>query len=349
MSKTTRDRIRTMQPWKKWLIRIVFWGVVIACIILWPRGVGMVVTGLAVFALIVYFWIKSRIKKFLAPLEDLDLFPTEIKLTRQQRVKWHHDDTVRDCVRVLTDLGFAEIGCFTADKTPDLNIFAFIKSAESMFAVVYDEEFQGVWVDLVIPFADGAYVTYTNTKHPEVFDRPPDKPIERFPDYDIETLYQTCRQQCAPKQRKEISKDDFARMFEKYFAQERAWPLENMEKAEALEQSLQEAFLEEIGWSAVEWDRKQHRVVFIHDRKKRWEVVDVYTSGLYLEDSEQHKSEEERAKALAAEMPARAASTAMVEQIPSAHGFTKLLELTSPIGADVYLSPEPPDDWDDYE
>jgi hypothetical protein len=349
MSQTTRDRIKTMPEWKKWLIRIVFWGVVVACIVLWPRGVGAVVAGLAVFALVVYWWIKRKIKKFLAPLQNLDLFPTEIKLKRQRRVKWHHGDTVKDCVRALTDLSFAEISCFTVDKTPDLNMFAFIKSAESMFAVVYDEEFQGVWVDLVIPFADGAYVTYTNTKHPEVFDRPPDKPIERFPDYDIQTLYQTFRQQCAPKQRRQISEDDFVRMFEEYFAQERAWQVENMEETEALEQSLQEAFLEEIGWSAIEWDRKQHRVVFIHDRKKKGELVDIYTSGLYLEDSGQHNSEEERAKTLAAKMPARAAFAAMVEQMPAARGFTKLLELTSPIGADVYLLPEPPDGWDDYE
>ena len=118
------------------------------------------------------------------------------------------------------------------------------------------------------------------------------------------------------------------------------WTRERCDYREQLDRQLREEFLAWSGWSAIDWDRKQSRVVFIHDELRSHEVVDAYLSALHLEDEHEHAREKQRAETLVQETTKTAALEKMIQESPHKVALEKLMELTTPVRANVYLSPE---------
>lgn len=341
-----KDKSKSLPTWKKWLIRIILWGLIITVVALAPRIVGAIVAGLAIFFLIIYWWIIYKLRKLLAPLKDLDLFPAKIKLELRGAPEWHFTDKVKQQEKELQELGFEPIGCYTADKMKGVNIYGFLDTDQSVYAVIYDQQYTGSFLDFFIAFNDNTYITFTNNPQPQIFDRPPGKPIERFPDQGIADLYRTCLEKCpADKQKEQLTKEGFAGIVEKYFAEDRAWQMEHFEESDKMQEAMEEAFLEKSGWSAVEWNRKKNQVIFIHNNLKDWEVVSHYTSGLFLKDDKLYEQEEQRMKKLAREMSPIESFSAALADMPGTK-FTELMELHHPVPVAVYLIPTAPEGWE---
>ncbi len=335
---STADAKRTMPTWKKWLIRVIFWGVIIGAIVAWPQGVGAVLAGGAILLLVLVLWIKYKIKKFLAPLQDLELFPESIKLTLQEKVSWNKADLVAAASEAIKASGFEPIGTFTINKSTNQFVEAFMNEKESAYAVVYDFPFTDVVVDYVSEFEDGSCFTCSNTQLPEILEYPSGRTVDRHPGMDAGPLYEEFVSARPDGPRMPVSADGFVARFEQYHAEVMAWNREQVDYREKLAQALHEEFLAQSNWSAIEWDRKQNRVVFVHDALPSREVVDMYVSALCLEDEGEFDREKKRAEALVKEATKTDAFERMIQESPHQVGLEKLMELTTPVRANVYLS-----------
>ena len=195
-------------------------------------------------------------------------------------------------------------------------------------------------VDFVTSFTDGSYVTYSTTTIAEGTERPPTMPIERFAGSSpIEVLEKLLKER-PDKLRNTVSPEGFVPCIEGYVAKEAAWRQSQYERDEQRRQELEEAFLEQSGWSAIQWDRNQERVIFIHDELRPDEVADAYTECLEELEEDACRREEHRAKRVAKSKPARQAFAELVGLAPESVVFEKLAELTNPVPVDVYMAPE---------
>lgn len=343
MAEEYAETPRPIPLWRKWLVRVILLAIIATPIVLWPVGVAAVVAGLAIFCILIYWWVCWKIRKFLAPLQNLDLFPTEIKLTAVKSVKWHHADLVEADERVFGERGFQKIGCFTGDKVPGTTLSAFLKEDLSTFGVIYDTEFMKVWSDLIVAFEDGSYITITNSPLPDPLGRPPDKPQKRFPGASLSALFETHREEYQGKPLRRLSADDFVPLVEKYVREVKQWQVDSAHKEQSLKQELREAFLRESKWSAIEWDRNHKRVIFIYDGMSNANVVESFIEALCIQDEQGHGQAVEKARVLSESRPARKAFALMVQEIPRHRPFEKLAVLKQPFEVDVYLAPEGPE------
>ena len=342
-----------MHGWKRWLIRLVFWSVVVVALVFWAREVAIVVASMLLVLLIVYFWIVYKIKKWLKPLENMNLFPTEIHLLPAKHIEAHHGEEEQHNSETLLRFGFESIGFFTVDAMPGVNVHAFVHPEKSAYAAVYDEQSLGVWVDIVSEYRDGSYFTITTNKAVPDMERPPDKIVERYEGEDLGEMFTQFLEARPDGEWRPVSREGFAESVERYFAEEQAWQMERVDQEEEFARQLRESFLEASGWSAIEWDRKQHRVIFIHDHLGKDEVEELYMDGWHVDEGDDEEydamydAEADRAKRLAKSLKPREAMAAMIEKTSGKGQFEKLLAIQSPVEADVYLTPEQPDDWDE--
>ncbi len=349
MTEERRARHRSLSGWRLWLLRAVLLAVVVTPAILWPKGLAITLSALLVTCLAVYWWIRYKIRKFTKPFRDFELFPTQVKVTKQRRPKIHNDQAVSGAESKVAELDFVPVGYFTVDNMPGVTMSAFIHRDEQTFGVVYDQEFLEPWMDFICEHSDGSNFTVSNTSMPSVFDDPPDKPIVRIAGEPPAALFRAYLDQRPGKERRRLSGEIFASSFERYFAERAAWQQEEAEQQEELDQEIREAFLRKSQWTAIEWDRNQERVIFLHQNLKSWEVAGHLTGSLNSISSEDFEKEERQAEKLAGEL----APIAAFEEIlaSSAHGqeFEKLMELSEPVPVHVYLGPEldEDDEWEE--
>ncbi len=330
-----------MKTFLKWVIRIIFWAAMIAVVVIFPKTVGAIVAGLLIAFLLIYYFIIWKIKKWLAPLKDLDLFPMQIKITQSSRTKWHHTDKIKAIEGSLTSLGYEKIGEFTAGKMPGLNLDGFIAKDGTSYALAYDIQYMNPYVDFFSMFTDGTSCTFTNTVQPPIFERSPMNPMSRFPELGIPELHGKFIRERPSNEIRKFSKEEFIPILEKNYADERDWQMKCAQDQERLSRELRENFLMRSGWTAIEWEKKQNRVTFIHDRLKGYEVVDIYRSCLDDDCLEEKRTEEENnAKELFKLKPPSLAFDEIINNLPEKTRPVKILELSIPITATAYLLPE---------
>jgi len=330
-----------MPPWKLWLIRGCLLAVLAGAVYVWPEGVLAVVAGFAIVVIVCVWWIKRKIKGFIQPLEQIaDAFRGKIELIPKERINWHHAERMSQFSEDLAGRGFEHVGDFVVGSSEGQHLRAWVNVAESIYAAAYDLEFADPHIDFVTPFADGSYITYSTFAHPELFERPPDMPIERLPGLPALAALDKMLQALPDKPRATVSREGFVPCVEEYAARESAWRQARYERDAQRQQQLQEAFLSQSGWSAIDWDRDQHRVFFVHDELPPDEIVDAYINGLHNLDDETHHREQKRARQITERATPRAAFAELVQAAPPTVSFEKLAELSAPVAADVYRCPD---------
>ncbi len=330
---------RRLPAWLVWTIRAALLAVVVTALVYSPRGVMTVVAGILIAAVVIYWWLRRKFKKLIGPLADMDFFPDRIQLQLQKRAAWTHEEEASRQESALLELGYKSLGRFTIDKTPGVLLGGFHGTSPPSFAVINDWEHLDVNLDFVCRFEDGSYLTCTSSSVTEVLERPPHMPIVRLPEADPHSLHERFVAEIGGRPVAPLTPDEFTSLYETYHAEHQAWQLENAEQNEQLERAIRESFLESAGWSAIEWDRKRERVVFVHDSLQKWIVAETYLDAHDFDD-DLYDREEVRAKEVCAELPPRRAFAALLESAPGGSGVSKLLELSEPVPVDAYLEPE---------
>lgn len=340
-------RRASMPTWKIWLYRIILLAIVGGAIYISPRGVAVVVASLAIVAIAIIWWIKMKIRKFVEPFKNFELIPSTVDLKPTTITSWHEPEQVERETAQFRELGFEHAGDFTAEKMADVNFRGFIHTEHRLHVLMYDMPHLQNKFDIVTAYEDGSYMTYTNSDFPELLERPPTQPIERLPNVDVKTLFDHCIANRPDKPMKLVPKEELAATIKSYVEEEHLWRIENAEQEDRLRDLTEETFLNETGWSAIEWNRKEDRVLFIHERLRKMDAVELFMDSIRVEDSD-HDRIQSMANNLVAEMPIRKAFSQMIELPPAGQAFEKLItfRIDDNVEVDAYLAPELPDDDD---
>lgn len=277
-----------------------------------------------------------------------EIYPKRIALTPATIRNWFHPEEVADASTALESLGFEPAGDFKADKRPWSFLRGFVHPTDRMYGVIDDQHSSlGMHVELVTVYEDGSYLTCSSTRFPEIFDRPPNQPIERYPHADVATLHAKMMEGRPNQPMRVVTRGDWADVVMAYVAQEGRWRDADEEAKRQLQARIEATFLEKMGWSAGAWDQKRERVAFIHDRLRQADVVNRFDDHLYVEDEALSDSIQEQMMERVERHPPREAFAAGIALVPSDVSFEKLVTFETDVVVDAYLAPQRPEGWID--
>jgi hypothetical protein len=342
MSETDRAGI---PAWKRWLINLSVPAVIIAAIYISPRAVAIVVGSLAIVLVAVVWWIKVKIRKFIEPFKNLEFYPGTVDLIPATDIQWHKPEEVEAMSTAFRKLGFAHTGDYRAEKDAGINFRGFVHIEQRIYALIYDLEYMSDRFDLVTAYEDGSYMTYSNTDLPEILERPPTMPIERMPGASVKAVYEQCIAKRPAGAMKAVSADALASSLKQYVDEENRWRVEHADWEEKLRLQIEETFLATVGWSAIEWNRKEDRVVFVHDSLRKMDAFERFVNSVYVDDDDLEARISSQAHDLVAELSIRRAFAKMIELAPAGQEFEKIATFNVELDVDAYLAPERPAGW----
>lgn len=322
-------------------------------------------------------------KKLLEAVEPFQYshVPPRLHLGRRPQLEWKDPATAQQQADALRAIGFTDAGFFVPHELPYLRLHALVKPDDSAWAVLYEHDKAGVWLDFFSRYADGTGVTYTTAPMGSEVEPPPGSTKVTEPGADPADLYRRFLAERRPEDLEPVSADAFTWTFEQAYARSMDWrnsrggPTEEeirrtletsgkqvtdeevaavraaqLEQAlEGLEVALRERFLATTRLSAAEWEAVEDRLVFIHDLLPEERVALVFY-GAQGGDDEDDEDVPEIPRALRG-LPARRLFARLNETAPPDRRFEKLDELSEPLPADVYASPETaelPDEDEDW-
>lgn len=132
-------------------------------------GLGMVVGGLLMLLLLVVgikLFLRRFLSKLAGQLEDLALsyVPVRIHLQPASAIEWKQAQAVQQAVREVAEAGFESLGTFTIEEMAFVRLQGFLSQDNTAYAVVWEHDKAGVWVDLVCKYEDGNLLTFANLK-----------------------------------------------------------------------------------------------------------------------------------------------------------------------------------------
>ena len=96
-----------------------------------------------------------------------------------------------------------------------------VKPSDSIYAAVFHYQPVGTSIDLLTPYADGSFVTYS-TSEPTWFVRRDDQAIVRHPELSADELYHRMLAERPQGPFLPVSSDQFPSVVERYYAQEQS-------------------------------------------------------------------------------------------------------------------------------
>lgn len=351
---------------------------------------GMFV-GFLLVLYVLYLVIRWKLRKVFSGLGEAfkgmaaamqSLPPAEIKLKPAPTIDWHHPAEVAAVTDALESVGFIAAGTYTIDGDEKMRLRGFAQPHEGAWAVIYDHpDKPGPILDVVSEYADGTMTTHSNGDETGL-DRPPGKPIVRYPGADAREVHRRHLAERPEGDLKPVDAAGFATSVERAYAEEMAWRAERggltaaevraqarisgqevddatVEQVrmmylgklnEGLDERLRKAFLRTSGVTAVEWEEMEDRTVFIHNRMGDSDVEQVFRRAVgWSEDGAVGEQVARLKRTVETDRP-RVAFAAMNEELAFERRFTKVGEVYEPVAADVYRAPEPlPDEDDDAD
>lgn len=312
----------------------------------------------------------------LAEAMERSIPPFRISLQRLPAVEWQRPDEAARLIEPLRQAGFAEVGSF-AIQPGDIVLVALCRCGDSIYGVVYQHPKAGIWLDLITRYQDGTRFTY-GTQRDTLLDRAEHNVMrfhEALPAGELLSRFLVER---PSKPMESMSADDFVGHFEQAYADSMNWmmarggPTEEEIRRQcerdgkecnpvivgtirkvwsaAIEEfynrQLKERFLADARPSAARWEQIRERLVFVHDRLSPQQVEDL----CHQEFDEENEGEADEAPshsrntlALTDGKSPRAAFARWNAALERQRRYEKIGELGEPLGADVYLSPQPDD------
>jgi hypothetical protein len=332
---------------------------------------AVLLVGLLFGALLLF---RKKLKNALEGLSDLKYMetPNRLHLRPETELEWKDAAAVAGHVEALTAAGFQSIGLFGTEELDYLRIHALCHEEQRTYAVVYEHDKAGVWVDLVTRYEDGTSLTYATTGEGAGLDQRPGHGITRVAGAEPVALYQRMLNERPQRPMKPVSAADFRPSFEAAFAEEMDWrnsrggPTEEEVRALAeadgeeitdevleltrqrmaaqaaagLTEAIQERFLATTTLTVSEWERVRDSLVIVHDRLLPEQVVSCYFQELVDDDDEdddQTESEYERREAEARAGTPREVFARWNEALPESQRYRLLGSVAEPVPGDVYV------------
>ncbi len=140
-------------------------------------GLGVVAGGfLMLLVLVVGIKLAARrfLSKLASQLEELALsyVPVRIHLQPASEIEWKQVAAVQQAAQEVTEAGFESLGTFTIEEMGFVRLQGFVARDQTAYAVIYEHDKAGVWVDLVCDYEDGTSLTYANLKPTGMEGRP---------------------------------------------------------------------------------------------------------------------------------------------------------------------------------
>lgn len=326
-------------------------------------------------------WMTRNLRKALGDLGGLaeklggPTPPLRVELEPIESIDWQSPDAAAALIEPLRGARFEEIGSFKMEPGA-VRLQAFALPAEKVHAIVYEHPQAGVWLDLVTRYQDGGKLTYA-TLADTLLDRPENQVLKFYEGMSAEELLQRFLAERPAKPMLPAPREDFAAYFEQAYAESMDWIIARGGPTEAeirrhcehkgqefspmlvsairgrwaiaidefYEEQLQERFRDESRPRAGNFEDAGDRLVFVHDRMApaRLEELcerefdeDEDDDGLY--DTRPASSELADGFTSPREVFARYNASR-----PRGERYQKIGELSQPLAADVYLSPEEED------
>jgi len=355
-NKENKDKLRKwkqkgkLAPWKIWTIRIILLVILIGVIIAWPRGFVAVVGGLAIFVLIVFYWIRYKIKKWWGDtgLEN-GFFPTDVHITNVSKHQWKLPEQIQARTEEFEQAGFIKLGDYAIEEMSSIKIRAFMLESECLYGVIYEDSLPQILIDITTTYENGKILTYTTTQSIGL-EQPSYKQIVRMPQSTgVAELLHEFRGKCTDNPCVPVSSEDFPERITRSVEEENQWRTNFYQELERRDEELVENYLIQSGVSGIEWEKTRDRIVFIHSQLSKSDLVNEYTRLLNDENQREYNLKEFRAKKLFDEDKQLEVFSQLINDLPDDGKPQKVAELDEPLKAHVYLYPELlDDDYDDY-
>ena len=138
--------------------------------------VGGFLVAFALFALVVYLWIRAKIRglvdRFGEALQQVAATagvghpPMRAELEPAEELEWDDPEAVEALAGPLREADFVEAGKYQSMMNTFVKMWAFAHVDRRIYAVVYEAQPIGAWMDLVTRYTDGTSLTYSTAKSP---------------------------------------------------------------------------------------------------------------------------------------------------------------------------------------
>lgn len=326
-----------MRTARIWLIRIVIVALLIAAAVKSPTAFVSALFGVILAVYLIFLWIKWKFWRIVSPLQDFGKTANEVtlKLFKTSR-KFHNAEQVNASIAILERQGFSMLGTFTARQFSTANIVVGNNQVEGISAIIMDIQYLGVTTEFCTRYEDGSSFTFSNTKIPDVLPRPVNHPIKRLPKAEVQEIFNEFKSSRPASGIYKISDAEIISNIEGFYSELKAYQLETIENTVSIEKELLENFIVKSGWSAIDWHRKQNDIVIIHDKIKDYDLIGRYES-LLDTDGTQYQDLKGRVESIIRNHTPIAAFEKLSAEIPTKQRLEKILELSEPIPAHVYI------------
>jgi hypothetical protein len=317
-------------------------------------------------------FLRMKLRTFLKSVEGVSQLaatrtPSRIHLERVLNPDWSDEETFESRSAPLASLGFEPVGAFSVAELAGLQLAAWVHPRERVTAVVYEHPQASIWLDFYSHHEDGTRVTFSNTSQGTGVDHAPGHDSRRFPGLEATQLYARFVAERPNKPRVPMPADEFAKRFEKTYADEMDWrnsrggptlaeiravtakrgipedenlvlatrALMHEQALDALNESIIEHYLEQSRIPAAEWMELSDRVLIVHDGldadRLQSSIGDLLSTD--EEDDETPDLGQYGASSL------RSAFLAFNEARPAARRFRRMGQVDTPVAADLYVAP----------
>jgi hypothetical protein len=313
--------------------------------------------------------------------------PFRITLETKDATEWQHPAEIDTATRAFLELGYERVDDFDIEEISDVSLRGFWHPTVQSFAVVYDHIEIGAFADVVGFLVDGTHVTFTSAPL-DGLDQP-DYSRKAHLDVRIGTSSDAARQmharllsECRGLELSPTRREDFSSTFESAYAREMDWRIERNgvtadevrgaalaggqsepnDHAVSVVQSLWRAsidsfiqeqvhdrFRKDASMSAAEWDDIRDRILVVHERSDRDDLVDSLAHRVAedrLDDLEDGDAEERELLEARNWLASHFAESSVVDgfaaaqsALPEARRYKRVHSLEQPWRADVYLDP----------
>ena len=340
--------------------------------------IAILVVLLLILAVLVggFLWIRAKIRGVFKSISDAvgdfaqmaqalgGVTSFRMKLTPVSEPVWWHEDEVADKAQQLIERGFVDSGAYQMDNTDQIKIRTLVHEGERVGVVIYDTE-AGTQVDVTSMYQDGSSFTVTSVMTGNLR-KPPFMKNVKKDDLTPAQMYELLLAERPEGELFAISAENIARCIEDTYAREMNWRVdtggfhddeirrmsggdEDGEVSDMARTMLQSALSGEAATAVLETHRGSFDPGVVPEGAEDHQFIvvlniadaDDLTGNLPDVDMEDddYEKREARAKELLKQHGPRAAFAKLLEENPRGSEVRKLMSVTDPVEADIYLRP----------
>lgn len=189
-----------------------------------------------------------------------------MKLHTQRRRNTRHQVKTGKLAKQLAAWGFVNAGFFRAKKQ-GLYVEGMANPGMNAYAVIYDSEQTGAWVEILTPYQDGG--SYCVTAAPAQAVAAPRDPKMRVLSMTGQSVRRMIDRMLDERPAGEfdiVEPEDFKEYFEEYQRRGNEWVAERGLELQELEEGLRAAFLAANGMTEEEYAEDADSYFFVHDQ-----------------------------------------------------------------------------------